>query len=114
LPVCVGVPERDARAESERPQAANRWQRERGRADGAALRGSLTERRAGRAAVSPRIRERRRFWQTMVSVYPVVPVQPFASVTLTVIEKVPVWVGVPDSPPFVASEDPKGAHRWRV
>ena len=37
------------------------------------------------------------------------PVQPFASVTLTVIGNVPVCVGVPESVPFVASVRPAGS-----
>src|SRR5260221_711225 len=49
-------------------------------------------------------------WQVMVSVYVApVPVQPFESVALTVMAKVPVWVGVPDSVPFAASVRPAGS-----
>ena len=39
---------------------------------------------------------------------PLVPVQPFASVTLTVIGKLPVWVGVPESTPALESVIPVG------
>ena len=38
-----------------------------------------------------------------------VPVQPFASVTVTTIGKVPGTVGVPESVPFVASVRPAGS-----
>src|SRR5436309_3015833 len=38
-----------------------------------------------------------------------VPVQPFASVALTVIGNVPTTVGVPDSVPFAASVRPDGS-----
>ncbi len=49
-------------------------------------------------------------WQVMVSVYSApVPVQPFASVALTVMENVPVWVGVPDSVPLEARVRPAGS-----
>ena len=36
-------------------------------------------------------------------------VQPLASVTLTVIEKTPVWVGVPERTPLDESETPDGS-----
>src|SRR5947209_10501841 len=46
----------------------------------------------------------------MVSVYVLpMPVQPFASVTFTVIEKTPVWVGVPERTPLDESETPDGS-----
>ncbi len=46
----------------------------------------------------------------MTSVYVApVPVQPFASVALTVIGKEPVCVGVPESVPFAASVRPAGS-----
>src|SRR5258708_30556643 len=49
-------------------------------------------------------------WQVMVRVYVApVPVQPFESVALTVIENVPVCVGVPESVPLAASESPIGS-----
>src|SRR5258708_37772978 len=49
-------------------------------------------------------------WQVMVRVYVApVPVHPFESVALTVIEKVPVCVGVPESVPLAASESPAGS-----
>jgi hypothetical protein len=44
----------------------------------------------------------------MVYVEPV-PVQPLSSVTVTVIAKLPVWVGVPESTPFAASVSPAGS-----
>src|SRR5438067_12390414 len=45
----------------------------------------------------------------MVSVYVLpMPEQPLASVTLTVIEKTPVWVGVPERTPPDDSETPDG------
>src|SRR3954453_7683407 len=49
-------------------------------------------------------------WQAMVSVYAgPMPVQPWPSVTLTVIGKLPVCVGVPDRTPAVESVRPAGS-----
>ena len=48
-------------------------------------------------------------WQVMVRLYVgPVPVQPFASVTFTVIGNEPVWVGVPDRTPAADSVRPAG------
>src|SRR5438270_6222600 len=48
-------------------------------------------------------------WQVIVSVYVgPVPLQPFESVALTVIGKLPVCVGVPERTPFDASVKPAG------
>ena len=51
-------------------------------------------------------------WQPMTSVYVRVPVQPLASVAVTVIGKLPVCVGVPDSTPVAAFE--RDARRQRA
>ncbi len=49
-------------------------------------------------------------WQLTTSVYvALVPVQPFASVTVTTIGNEPVWPGVPASVPFGARDIPDGS-----
>src|SRR4051794_1593615 len=49
-------------------------------------------------------------WQLMVRLYEALtPKQPFASVALTVIWNVPVWVGVPERTPALGWEDPAGS-----
>ena len=49
-------------------------------------------------------------WQPMVSVYVApIPVQPLPSVTLTVIGKLPVCVGVPERTPAADSVMPAGS-----
>ena len=49
-------------------------------------------------------------WQAITRLYvALVPVHPFASVTVTTIGNVPVCVGVPESVPFAASVRPDGS-----
>ena len=54
-------------------------------------------------------------WQLMTSVYVApVPVQPFASVTVTTIGKVPgLTVGVPERTPARREREAGGQRRWR-